>query len=113
MLVQFIEVGIDAAPFALEEALHGVGKGRVRQPVGGPGLLRQEAARHLVLALGAPFEGGDAVGDAEFQRLVVGRLEMQTGHVLERAPVAAIQGVLCMDHQRGGNGPAFAFGDHQ
>ena len=56
VLVQFIEVGIDAAPFALEEALHGVRKGRVRQPVGRPRLLRQEAARHLVFALRAAFE---------------------------------------------------------
>ena len=90
VLVQFVQIGIDAAPFPLQEALHRVGKGRVRQSVGRPGLLRQEAARHLVFALGAAFEGGDALGDAELQRLVVGRLEMQTRHVLQRAPVAAV-----------------------
>src|SRR6478672_1078014 len=78
-LVQFVHVGSNPAAFLLQETLHRIAEGRMRQPVGRPGLLRQEAARHLVFSLCAAFESGQAALDAEFQRLVVSRLEMQAG----------------------------------
>jgi len=85
----------------------------MRQPVRREGLGRQEAARHLVLALGAALEGLDALLDAEFERLVVGRLEMQAGYVFQLAPVAAVQRVGAVDHERSGNGAALTLGDHE
>ena len=51
----------------------------------GPCLLRQKTTRYFVLTLGAAFKTANIVGDAEFQRLVIGGLEMQAGHVLEFA----------------------------
>ncbi|MNT51446.1 hypothetical protein D3C72_1884110 [compost metagenome] len=63
----------------------------MRQPVRGARGHRQEATRHLVLALRAAFERAQALGDAEFERLVVGGLEVEARVVLQRAPVAAIE----------------------
>ncbi len=83
------------------------------QPVRRPGPGGQEAARHLVLALGAAFKHGDLLLDAEFQRLVVGRLEVQAGHVFQLAPVAAVQRGLVVDDQRGRHRTALALGDHE
>ena len=53
-------------------------------------LHRQQAAGHLVLALGAALEALVALGDAPGQRLVVAGLEVQAGHMLDRAPVAPV-----------------------
>ena len=50
---------------------------RVREPVRRPGLHRQQAARHLVLALRAALEAAEAVLDAPRERLVVAGLEVQ------------------------------------
>lgn len=93
--------------------LHRIVEAGVRQPVRRPGFLRQEAARHLVLALGAAFEPGDLLGDAKFQRLVVGRFEMQAGHMLQRAPVAAVQRAAVVHRERRGDGFAVALGHGQ
>jgi hypothetical protein len=49
-----------------------------------------------VLALGAAFEAGKAVGDAPFDGLVVAGFEMQAVDPLQSAPVAAI-GDLVID----------------
>ena len=73
---------------------------RVRQPVRRAGLHRQQAARHLVLALRAAFEARVAVGDAPRERLVVAGLEVQAGHVLDRAPVAAEGGLALAGRSR-------------
>ena len=59
-----------------------------------------EAARHLVLALGAGFEPLQALGDAIVDALVVAGLEMQAVIVAARAPVAPEQGVLADEEDR-------------
>jgi hypothetical protein len=51
---------------------------------------RHEAARHLMLALRAALEQGEFFLDAEFERLIVSRLEVQARHMVERAPIAAV-----------------------
>ena len=65
---------------------------------------RQQAARHLVLALRAAFEARVAVGDAPGQRLVVAGLEVQAGHVLDGAPVAALGGAAVPGRWRSASG---------
>ena len=92
-LVQLVEVALDAGAFARQEVLDRARELRMRQPVRRPGLHRQQAAHHLVLALRAAFEAPVAVGDAPFDRLVVAGLEVQAGDVLDRAPVAAERGL--------------------
>src|SRR5262245_49172906 len=69
------------------------------QPMRRPGLRRHEAARELVLALRASLEDADAALDAELERLVVARLEMQKRNVWGAAPVAAVQHHLRKDVQ--------------
>ena len=81
----------------------GIGKRRMGQPVRRPGFLRQKAARHFVLALGAAFEGGDFLRDTKFQRLIISGFEMQARDMLEGTPVAPEQRVLCVNEQGSGD----------
>src|SRR5205085_766137 len=105
--------GGDVRAFAPEEIVDGAVEGRMRQPMEGARRLRQEAARMLVLALRAALEERDAPLDAELDRLVVARLEVQAGHMLDRAPVAPVEGVRTVEVQRGGHAAALALGDHE
>lgn len=68
---------------AFEKVCDRVGERRMREPVRGVRDGRQEAARELVLALRAAFERVESRFDAELEQLIVRRLEMQTGHVLD------------------------------
>ena len=71
--------------FPRQELVHRAVEGRMGEPVEGARRLGQEAARVLVLALRAALEEGDAAFDAELERLVVARLEVQARNVLDRA----------------------------
>src|SRR6185295_17511487 len=85
----------------------------MREPVEGARALGQEAARVLVLALGATLEERDAPLDAELDRLVVARLEVQARDVLDRAPIAAVQRMRAVQVERGGDASPVALGDDQ
>ncbi len=63
----------------------------VAQPMAGPGRLRHEAARDLVLALCAGLEPLEPFADAVVDALVVAGLEVQAVEVSAAAPVAAVQ----------------------
>src|SRR5439155_13939439 len=89
------------------------GEGGVREPVEGACGLGKEAARVLVLALRAALEERDAALDAELDRLVVARLEVQARHVLDRAPVAAIERVRPEEVEGGGDGTPLVLGDDE
>src|SRR5438270_14003859 len=82
-LVQLVDVARDVLAFPLQVFIDRAVERRVRQPVEGPRRLGQEAARMLVLPLRAALEECDAALDAELQRLVVARLEVQAGDVFE------------------------------
>jgi hypothetical protein len=84
------QVIADALPFALQKALHRVGKARMRQPVCARSPDREQGARHLVLTLCAALEAMNAVLDAPLQRLVVTGLEVQAIHPFQRTPVAPV-----------------------
>src|SRR3954464_7570525 len=83
----------------------------MREPVRRKRLHRQKTAEQLVLALRAALEALEAAGDGEFDRLVVATFEVQERHMLERAPVAAVECLLVVEEQRAGDGTRFAFGD--
>src|SRR6476660_2544484 len=85
----------------------------MREPMEGARGFRQEAPRVLVLALRSALEEPDAALDAEFKRLVVARLEMKAGHMLDASPVAPVEGRRPEDVQRGGDGLRVALRDHQ
>jgi len=74
---------------------------------------RLEAARHLVLALRAALDQAQAQRDRRLDGLVVADFEVQARHVFERAPVAAVQPLLVVDQQAGGDRAAGALGQHQ
>ena len=61
-----------------------------------------EAAEVLELTAGAGLEAGDAVLQAELDRGVVADVEMEVTHVLERAPVAAVEHVALPHVERAG-----------
>lgn len=98
----FGQVVLNAFAFALQVAVDGVCKCRVRQPMRAGGLNGHQCACHFVLALCATFEAFDAMGQAPLDGLVVTGLEMQAVHPFQRPPVAAIghfwvgiQGFFC------------------
>jgi len=90
-LVELVHVRVNMVRLAFEEASDCIGEGGMREPVRGARDGRQKAARHLVIALGAALERPELFFDAEFERLVVRGLEVQAGHVFQRAPVASVQ----------------------
>ena len=78
--------------------------------IGGDG---QVAAGKLVLALGARLDAGEAMGDGIVDGLVIADFEMQHRVMLDRAPMAAIEGVGA-DEIDGARDPAAgALGHHQ
>ena len=85
----------------------------MRDQVAGVREHRLEAARELVLALGAGVEAREALADAEVDALVVAGLEMQLRVVLGAAPVAAVERVGADDVERAGNDLAPVLGDDQ
>jgi hypothetical protein len=76
-LFQVVNVVLDAVALSLKVAVHRCGKCGVRQPVGAEGADRHQRSGHLVLALCAALESGDAVRDAPCNGLVVTSLKMQ------------------------------------
>ena len=72
-----------------EEAADHLAESRVRYPVRGMRLHREEAAQELVFALGAGVEAGEPVPDAVLDQAVVADLEVQAAVLLGAAPVAA------------------------
>jgi hypothetical protein len=67
----------------------------------------QVAARQLVRALGAGFDGFQATLDGEVDGLVVAGLEVQAVVIFHAAPVAAIQRVAADEVDRAGDPAAF------
>src|SRR5437868_15456082 len=90
-LVQLVEIGRNVGSLPREVVVDGAVERGMREPMERAGRLGQEAARVLVLALRAALEQPDAALDAELERLVVARLEVQPRHPLRRAPVAAVE----------------------
>ena len=74
---------------------------------------RQEPARELVHALRAALEARDPALDAEVDRLVIARLEMQARHVFARAPVAAPKRRGVEDVERGAQALPVAVAEHE
>src|SRR5690242_14793205 len=93
----------DLLSFTLEIPAHGRLEPCIREPVHGVGRLRQVAARQLVLALRAGFGPREFVGDGELDGLIVAKLEMQEGAVLDGAPVAAIEAIAADEMQGAGD----------
>ena len=87
----------------VEEALDGLAKSGVRDPMGGVGRRRHVAARELVIALRAGLDAGELVLDRVVDRLMVADLEMQARVVLDRAPVAAIDAIAADQIERAGD----------
>ncbi len=79
----------DGVPLVREVILHGRPEAGVGKVVHAVGDLGVEAPAPLVVALGASLEAADPVVQAMLDRRVVAALEVQAGHVLKRAPVAA------------------------
>jgi hypothetical protein len=98
----------DRRAFALEVAADRVAEGRVANLVEGPYGRGGEAARYLVLALGAGLEPRQAFPDAVLDALVVAGLEVQAVMVRGRAPVASVEGVLAAQEYRAGDRLAVA-----
>src|SRR5258706_13869006 len=86
-------VGVKARACFAQEFIHEAVEGGMGEPMEGARGLGKEAARMLVLPLGAAFEERDAALDAELDRLVIAGLEVQPRHVLAAAPVAPVEGV--------------------
>ena len=87
MFVEFVDVARDAGALAFEVVLDRARETRMRQPVRRVRFHRQQAAEQLVLPLRAALEEARAVGDGEFDRLVVAALEVEQRDVLLRSPV--------------------------
>src|SRR5438094_2206733 len=112
VLDQLVDVMRDARALALEEMLDRARELRMREPVGGKRLHRQQAAEELVLALRAALEGFELAGNGVLDRLVVAALEVQQRHMLQRAPVAAVERALIAQEERTGDRPRVALREH-
>src|SRR3546814_5704721 len=66
---------------------------RVDDVMGRPGRRWPVAARQLVRALRPCFHMFQAMGDGVVDRLIIAQLEMEEGHVLRAAPIAAVERV--------------------
>ena len=100
MSLDFLGVGVDRLPLALEVLLDGVAELPVGDVVRRPGDGRLETTADFVLALGARLEARDAVLDTELDALVVAGLEMQAVVIRGRSPVAAEQRILTPEKNR-------------
>ena len=103
----------DAPRFVVDELAHGARELGFRDPVRRPRRDGHQAARELVLALCPALEATDAARDAELDRLVVARLEVQAGHVLGRTPVAAVERVGVEHVECRADRHAVAHAEHQ
>ena len=81
--------------------------------MGGPDRGRQVAAGDLVLALGPGLDPRQATCNGEFDGLIIAELEMQEGHLFQRAPLATVQGVAPDQVQGSGDRHAVAEGHDQ
>ena len=89
-LAQLVDVLLDAGAFARQEAPPPPTRSAGR-PASAPRRSPPAAGRAPSCARPARrLRSADAVRDAPGERLVVAGLEVQAGHVLERAPVAAV-----------------------
>src|SRR3546814_4565746 len=77
---------------------------RVDDVMGLPGLRWPVAARQLVRALRPCFHMFQAMGDGVVDRLIIAQLEMEEGHVLRAAPIAAVERVRADQVQGPGDG---------
>src|SRR4051794_1888865 len=71
-----------------------------------------KAARQLVNALGAAFEACDLPLDAEFDRLVITRLEVKAGNAFGRSPIATPQRCSIEDIECGAKRRFAALAEH-
>src|SRR5688572_33331283 len=85
--------GVDIGALALEVVGNRPPQRWVGNVMRGVGGGRQITAGQLVLALGAGLHALEPVRNGVVDRLVVAELEVQERVVLERSPVAAIEGV--------------------
>ena len=81
---------------------------RVGDPVGRVDGGGQVATRDLVLALGPGLDAATGRGRWRVDGLVIAELEMEEGHVLERAPLAAEERVAADEVERAGDPAAVA-----
>src|SRR5690606_17545456 len=70
---------------------------------GAVGPRRFEAPQQLVLPLGAGLEEGDLAVDAALDAGVAGGLEVEEGHVVGGAPVAAVEGGRGLEEEGAGD----------
>src|SRR4029079_14228340 len=77
------------------------------------GLNREIAAGELMGALGAGLDPGEAMLNGVVDSLVVADLEMQTGMLLDGAPIAAIERIGANEVEGAGDGAAIALGEHE
>ncbi len=87
--IEFVDGVRHVDPLPCAECGDGTREWRVRNRMRGPGRHGNEAASELVVALRAAFEVRDSAFDAELDRLVVARLEVQAGNLFGRSPVPA------------------------
>src|SRR5215468_350419 len=90
---EFLAGGIDVGALALEGVGDRTPQGRVGDEMCRVRTGRQIAAGKLVLALGAGLDPRQPMRNGKLDRLVVADLEMQTGVVLDGAPIAPIETV--------------------
>ena len=76
--------------------------------MGGEGRHRPVAARQLVCALGARLHPLEAARDGDVDRLVIAKLEMEEGDVLDGAPIAAVERLRADQIQSAGDRAAVA-----
>jgi hypothetical protein len=98
----------DCGPLGGEEVGDRAAEAGVGDVMGGEGRHRLIAARQFVPALRARLGAGKAAGDSGIDRLVIAKLEVEIGHFLGRAPIAAVER-LGADHvERAGDRLAVA-----
>src|SRR5262245_11645760 len=90
---EFLAGGIDVGALALEVVGDRTPQGRVGDERCRVRTGRQIAAGKLVLALGAGLDPRQPMRNGKLDRLVVADLEMQTGVVLDGAPIAPVETV--------------------
>ena len=89
-----ITLGRNGALLLFQEILHRLTEAGIHDEMRGLGDRRLVTARKLVLALGSGLDVAKPVRDRPFDRLVIAELEMEELHLLDRAPVAAVQSIL-------------------
>ncbi len=105
------DIVVDARTLSFEEPRDGPPEPIVREPVRRERARRFEAARDLVLALGAGVKVCESALDAVLDALVVAGLEVQRVLGPGCAPVAAVQPAAALDEDRRRHRLAVALGE--